>query len=667
MTGIGEKLPAPSVNKTRVLLIDDEPEFLDLTKFFLSREGSIEVMVASSARDGLEKLQEEKIDAVVSDYSMPGIDGLELLKIVRARGMDIPFILLTGKGREDVAIEALNSGADFYVRKGTDPKTQFADIINAIKVGVDRKRAVDESSISSRFLSRVFTSIRDGICVLDKDRTIIMANAAVEEWYPHLRPIVGKKCWEVFHPSSEEEHDIECPGKRTIGTGEASRELLRRFDANGNQTGWIEMFAFPLVEGEPGEVAGVIEYARDITELQATRERLMDELDTHGALDEVSRALIRPPSTIKEISRLVLESAKKLTNSQHGYVSSVDPVTKSIMSWTITDMLGKECSVSGGSIEFRVGPDGRYPRLWGHSMNTGEPFIANNPEEHELYVGVPDGHIKLKNYISVPAVIGGEIVGQIALANSSRAYGEKDIGIIMRLAHVYAMAVIHERDVAALKEANERLRVLGQLTQHDALNHITVMEGWLALARDSDNNTKINEILPKIAASVEALRAQTEFAVEYERLGANEFRWISLPDVCREASSVVELEGINMKCEIEDVEILADPMFGKVFENLFSNSVKHGEHVTTITIRAEEVTDGLRVIYEDDGVGIDPESKEAVFEARIGRNTGLGLYLAKELLKTCKMTIRETGEHGKGAMFEIDVPPDRFRIQKSSE
>ena len=236
-SGTGEKLPAHPEGKIRVLLIDDEPEFLELTKFFLDREGSMEVAVASTAKEGLGKLEVETVDAIVSDYSMPEMDGLEFLKILRARGLDVPFILLTGKGREDVAIEALNSGADFYVRKGTDPKTQYAEIVNFIKAGVGRTRAVEAASAASQFLSRVFNSIRDGICVLDRNRTIIMANAVIEEWYPHLRPIVGKKCWEVFHSVSESEHDEVCPGKRTVETGEVSSELIPRHDADGNRIG----------------------------------------------------------------------------------------------------------------------------------------------------------------------------------------------------------------------------------------------------------------------------------------------------------------------------------------------------------------------------------------------------------------------------------------------
>ena len=779
-------MPAKSGGLIRVLLIDDEPEFLDLTKFFLGRAPSIEVSVAASAKEGLDKLESEEIDAVVSDYSMPGMDGLELLKILRARGNEIPFILLTGKGREDVAIEALNSGADFYVRKGSDPKTQFAEIVNSIKIGVDRRRAVDSALQSSQFLARMFDSIRDGICVLDRDRRIVMANAVFDEWYPHLRPIVGKRCWEVFRPSSSDEHDAECPGKRTIETGLVSRELLPRYDAVGRRVGWIEMFGFPLVKGEPGEVDGVIEYARDVTELHKMRENLMDELATNRALDEISRALICPPSTLREISKLVLDSAKRLTESEHGYVSSIDPVTKSVMAWTITDMMGGECTIPGKDIEFPIGADGRYPRLWGRSLNTREPFISNNPEEHERYVGVPEGHIELRNILSVPVIIGGELVGQISVANSSRSYSKKDVNSTMRLAHIYAMALIHERDVAALKaaedrfrvfmdnspmiafmkdsegrymyvnhrylevigktegevqgftdrdllpeedarlireddvkvltegrglerfetilsdgspheyltfkfpvmdaagrsqilgglsvditemrrieealrKANEKLRMLGALTRHDAVNQITLLEGRLAMASESEDLESTRDALSKMWAAIDSLRTQMEFAMQYERVGTEEPEWISLRDACADALSAVDTGDIKVDCALPEVEVLADPMFNRVFQNLFMNSVKHGIRVSRIGVRAEELESGLRIVCEDDGVGVPQKDKDGIFEPRAGSSTGLGLYLVRELLKSSRMMIREIGEPGKGAVFEISVPKGGYR------
>jgi len=79
-------------------------------------------------------------DAIVSDYQMPEMDGIEFLKTVRGSGSDMPFIIFTGKGREDVVIEAINNGADFYLQKGGNPKAQFAELSHKIKHAVRERR-----------------------------------------------------------------------------------------------------------------------------------------------------------------------------------------------------------------------------------------------------------------------------------------------------------------------------------------------------------------------------------------------------------------------------------------------------------------------------------------------------------------------------------------------
>ncbi|MFW6196616.1 MAG: response regulator, partial [Thermoplasmatota archaeon] len=118
----------------RVLHVDDERAILDQAKIFLERgEKKLDVITALTPKKALELLKKENFDVIVSDYQMPDMDGLEFLKEVREkRESDIPFIIFTGKGREEVAMEALNLGADRYLQKGGDPKAQFGVLAQAI-------------------------------------------------------------------------------------------------------------------------------------------------------------------------------------------------------------------------------------------------------------------------------------------------------------------------------------------------------------------------------------------------------------------------------------------------------------------------------------------------------------------------------------------------------
>ena len=100
----------------RVLYVDDEPSLLELGKIFLEKEVIFTVDILTSALEALERIKTEQYDAIISDYQMPEMDGITFLKQLKASGDATPFIIFTGRGREEVVIEALNEGADFYIQ-----------------------------------------------------------------------------------------------------------------------------------------------------------------------------------------------------------------------------------------------------------------------------------------------------------------------------------------------------------------------------------------------------------------------------------------------------------------------------------------------------------------------------------------------------------------------
>lgn len=123
-----------------VLYIDDQEDLLNIGKIFLEKSGEISADICSDPKKAFDHLTTRNYDAIISDYEMPEIDGITLLKNIRQRGCNTPFIIFTGKGREEVAIDALNSGADFYLQKGGDPKAQFIELIHKLKKAVDKQK-----------------------------------------------------------------------------------------------------------------------------------------------------------------------------------------------------------------------------------------------------------------------------------------------------------------------------------------------------------------------------------------------------------------------------------------------------------------------------------------------------------------------------------------------
>jgi CheY-like chemotaxis protein len=116
----------------KILLVDDDPVFLELSKTFLEVFHDINSDTVESAGQALEKLDELSYDVVVSDYDMPCMDGISFLKTIRDKRINIPFILFTGVGKEEVMNRAIENGVDYFVQKRGDPKAQYSELSQQI-------------------------------------------------------------------------------------------------------------------------------------------------------------------------------------------------------------------------------------------------------------------------------------------------------------------------------------------------------------------------------------------------------------------------------------------------------------------------------------------------------------------------------------------------------
>ena len=132
---------ADQKNDFSILHVDDDIYILDVSKKILEIEGKFEVDKASSVEEAFQKMGQKKYDAVISDYEMPRQDGLTFLKLLREQQNNIPFVLFTGKGREDVAIKALNLGSDAYINKIGDPETVYGELSDALVKTIERKQS----------------------------------------------------------------------------------------------------------------------------------------------------------------------------------------------------------------------------------------------------------------------------------------------------------------------------------------------------------------------------------------------------------------------------------------------------------------------------------------------------------------------------------------------
>lgn len=219
-----------------------------------------------------------------------------------------------------------------------------------------------------------------------------------------------------------------------------------------------------------------------------------------------------------------------------------------------------------------------------------------------------------------------------------------------------------KRAQEALSNANRKLNLLSSITRHDLLNTLTVLNGYLELARSSSKEEATRMYLDKMLISSDRMLAQISATRDYQEVGVNEAIWVDVSAIIKESSSQLDLSRIKVDLQLPaGLRVYADPMLNKVFYNLMENTLRHGKGVRSISFHAEPTDGYLDLVYSDDGVGVEEEYKEKIFRREHFSNTGFGLFLSREILGITGITILEDGVPGEGARFRIRVPPGSHR------
>ncbi|HVP97172.1 response regulator [Methanoregula sp.] len=163
-----------------VMVIDDDPAILDVTRQVLERSHEIIVHPVSSSREALDVLQKNRFDAIVLDYDLPDINGIELLKIIRGKGDVTPVIIFTGVGREHAAIAALNNGANFFLKKGENVEMPFVELQQMIRHAVDQRFMGKAMGLSRKIVFDLINFSLDAEFAIDPEGNVLAWNRAIE-------------------------------------------------------------------------------------------------------------------------------------------------------------------------------------------------------------------------------------------------------------------------------------------------------------------------------------------------------------------------------------------------------------------------------------------------------------------------------------------------------
>jgi PAS domain S-box-containing protein len=269
-----------SHQQIRILHVDDEPDFAVLTGTFLEREDDrFTVETATSADEGLENITDRPPDCVVSDYNMPGGDGLEFLQAVREEYPDLPFILFTGKGSEEVASEALRTGATDYIQKRSGSE-QYELLANRIENAVEQYRSEERLHETQKEYTAVFENAQDALILVQVEDN----GFRYQQCNPQAVALIGRDEAEIVGNTPQEALGSE-NGTKVVG---AYRTCIERREP----VAYTVTLDLPMGEvirdcevapvSSNGEIQQLVVEFRDITE---QRER-QQELEEYGIIIE---------------------------------------------------------------------------------------------------------------------------------------------------------------------------------------------------------------------------------------------------------------------------------------------------------------------------------------------------------------------------------------------
>lgn len=260
-----------------VLVVDDEPLMLESAKTFLERFGNMEVRTAGSAKEALGILVNSTFDALVVDYSLPEISGIEMLKILRTKGDTTPVIIFTGVGREHAAIEALNNGADFFLKKGESQSSEFRELVHMIKQAAERRLVGRSLGTSRKLLEETIRFFSDAAYAIDRETTVVAWNQGMTDLTGveakdiigknggvHAIPFFGKACPMLTELVFEKEDAITRNKYRIINREEGTicAWTVARADGGDERVIWMKAAALHDAKGAFIAAIGAV---RDIT------------------------------------------------------------------------------------------------------------------------------------------------------------------------------------------------------------------------------------------------------------------------------------------------------------------------------------------------------------------------------------------------------------------
>jgi PAS domain S-box-containing protein len=215
-----------------------------------------------------------------------------------------------------------------------------------------------------------------------------------------------------------------------------------------------------------------------------------------------------------------------------------------------------------------------------------------------------------------------------------------------------------------LELITEKLHEVGSISRHDILNKLQIINYLIFIANRKGNYEQATQ---GISLASQQIKDILLFSRHFERIGSEELQETDVDLALREAINLFpDLKGINAINECKGLIVLADSLLRQIFYNLIDNTLKYGQKTTKFRVSFEKTDLQIRLIFEDDGVGIPVSSKTQLFTRGVGKGTGLGLFLVKKIIESYGWQVEEKSSEDKGAKFIFTLPKRNYHQKKSS-
>jgi PAS domain S-box-containing protein len=698
----------------RVLHVDDESDFADLVSIYLEREGDVlEVITETSPEAGLKRLETDDIDCIVSDYDMPRTNGLEFLDAVREDHPEIPFILFTGKGSEEIASEAISAGVTDYIQKGggTDQYTVLANrienVVQQYHVGQEVKRGF-----------HAIETAREGIAFLDEEGTFLYVNPAYAETYGYDHEELVGEHWEILYPDEQvsQVYDEILPSVPVEGKWSGENIHL---DKDGNRLvvnhalsycseGTLLCFIQDVTEQK--EMKRALERERQRFELfvDAVEDYAIFSLDTEGFITSWNRGAERlkgydkdaiigehfsifyPEEKVEEgypekllatafdegsvedtgwrvrqdgseFWANVLITAVFDDDGQHqGFLKVTREETRDQETQQAIeaekDFLDRALDVLE-DIFYVLDSEGNIVRVTDRAVETTgysrEELLAMS----SLDLFPPEERPRIQEDIEEALETGSATSEAHLLTENGRIMPFEFRKRQVTDAEGNVLLVGIGRDISERKRRERQLERqldqfehFGSVLSHDLRTPLTTAQGRLELAQETGDEEHLRQAEIALERLDDLIENMSSVMREGELVG--DITAVEIEDCLRSVWESLETTDATLIVEIEESIQADEDALKRLVENLFKNALEHAGDDVHVTVGP--LTDGFYI--EDDGPGIPEDKRERIFEAGYSTKEsggGFGMASVRQLVVAHGWEIIATeGEEG-GARFEI--------------